>query len=103
MSGPYFDKQGWPPFVYQGVTYGLTHLDEYQIEVLDSAKVKRRISVTFSDHCLTRNPEPGDDPALLYAYSSRNPGQFCIERYQHSLNLAGYIAQTVTRNVWNLG
>lgn len=103
MSGPYFHKQSWLPFIYQGTSYTLTHLDEYQIEVTDSAKVVRRIAVTFSDHCFTRKPEPGDDPALLYPASSRNPGHFCVERYQHSLGLAGYIAQAVTHKVWHLG
>jgi hypothetical protein len=103
MSGPYFHKQSWPPFVYAGVTYGFTHLDEYQLEVTDSARVNRRIAVTFSDHCFTRNPEAGDDPALRYAHSSRDCGHFCSERYQHSLNLAAHIGQAVMRNVWHLG
>ena len=103
MSGPYFHKQSWPLFVYQGISYSLTHLDEYQIEVEDSTKIRRVIAVPFDDHCFTRNPAPGDDPALRYPESTRNPGHFCLERYQHSLNLTAHLAQVVTRNVWHLG
>ena len=34
MSGPYFQQQSWSSFAYQGNTYDLTHLDEYEVEVL---------------------------------------------------------------------
>jgi hypothetical protein len=103
MSGPFFQKQSWPPFVHQGTTYSLVHLEEYQIEVVDSQKLPRQIAVTFSDHCFTRAPEGGDDPMLHYPQSTRNVGYFCVERYQHSLNLSGYIAQATTQQVWHLG
>lgn len=33
MPGPYFQKEGWPPFVYQGATYMLDHLSEYEFTV----------------------------------------------------------------------
>lgn len=103
MSGPYFHKTSWGSYTYQGQTYDLTHLDEYQLAVEDSRKVTRPIAVTFSDHCFTREPRDGDDPALVFAPSSRNTGYFCVERYQLSLNLTGYIAQATTRTVWHLG
>jgi hypothetical protein len=103
MSEPYFQEQSWPPFIYQGVTYSFTHLDEYQVEVTDSAGVVRRIAVTFSDHCFTRNVDAvGDDPALLYPASTCNPGYFCVDRYQHSLGLRGHVAQAIDRRVWNV-
>lgn len=103
MSGPYLQKRSWPPFSYQGVVYEFTHLNEYQIEVIDSAQVQRKIAVTFSDHCFTRKPWPGDDPALLYPASTRAPGYFCAERYRRSWDLAAHIAAAVTRKVWHLG
>lgn len=100
MSGPYFQKQSWPAFVYQGVTYSLAHLDEYQVEVVDSRQVNRRIAVTFSDHCFTREPADGDDPALIYPASSRRIGHFCVERYHLSLNLAQHVAHAAEGRVW---
>lgn len=103
MSGPFFQKETWPAFVYQGTTYEFTHLNEYYVEVADSAKVMRRIAISFSDHCFTREPKPGDDPALRYAESSRNPGFFCVERYRLSLDLASHIARALGGSVWNLG
>lgn len=99
MSGPYFQKQPWPAFSYQGIIYDFGHLDEYQFDVVDSAQVTRSIAVTFSDHCFTRNPIQGDDPALRYPASTRNPGHFCVERYQHSMQLVTHIEAGVIRNV----
>jgi hypothetical protein len=60
MNGPYFQKQSWSSFTYQGDAYDLTHLDEYEVEVADSQGTKRQIAVSFSDHCFTREPEAGD-------------------------------------------
>ena len=68
MPGPYFQRR-WPSFVYWGVTYPLDHLDEYTLTVVDTGQNERRIAVTFGDHCFTRSPRPGDDPALIYAES----------------------------------
>ena len=61
-SGPYFQKQPWPPFVYQETVHDLAHLDEYQIQASDSRKVERRIAVTFSDHCFTRESNGRETP-----------------------------------------
>ena len=97
----YFQKSAWTPFVYSGTTYDLAHLDEYQFAVIDSDAQERRIAVTFSDHCFTRNPTPGDDPALFYPGCSRNPGVFSLDRYQHSLGIAGHIAYASDGKVWN--
>jgi hypothetical protein len=101
MSRAYF-QDTWPPFVYRGVTYGFDHLDEYQVEVTDSKQKTRRIAVTFSDHCFTREPLSSDDPALAYRYSSRRVGHFCTERYSHSLNLGGHIGYAIQRRVWHV-
>lgn len=100
MSGPYFQKQSWPSFVYQGQTYDLTHLVEYEVEVTDSGGATRRIASSFSDHCFTREPNGEDDPALQYLHSTRPTGYFCIERYRLSLNLVGHIAHAMQGKVW---
>jgi hypothetical protein len=100
MSGPYFQKESWPPFAYQGQTYDFTHLDEYQVEANDSTGQARRIAISFSDHCFTREPVAGDDPALRYPESTRVIGCFCVDRYQLSLNLAHHISRAVKGKVW---
>ena len=95
MSGPYFQKQSWPAFTYQGQTYDFTHLDEHEVEVNDSGGTVRRIAISFSDHCFTREPETGDDPGLRYLDSTRPTGYFCLERYQLSLGLSRHIAHAM--------
>lgn len=101
MPSPYFHKSPWQPFAYQGVTYDLTHLDEYEFSILDTDKVTRHIAVTFSDHCFTRDPEHGDDPLLIYPKCSRTPGHFCVVRYGLSLSIRKHIAVAVNGQVWN--
>ncbi len=98
----YFQRKSWPPFVYQGTTYDLSHLDEYQLSVRDSADIDRVIAVTFTDHCFTAKPEAGDDPELVYPGSSRQPGHFAFARYQLSLDLARLIEQATHGKVWNV-
>jgi hypothetical protein len=102
MSGPYFQKQSWSSFTYQGDTYDLTHLDEYEVEVVDSEGAKRKIAINFSDHCFTREPTAGDDPQLRYPLSTRATGYFCLERYQLSLGLSQHIAQAMQGKVWSI-
>jgi hypothetical protein len=102
MNGPYFQTQSWPAFVYQGQTYEFAHLNEYEIEANDSEKQTRRIAISFSDHCFTRQPEAGDDPMLRYLQSSRSPGYFCTDRYRLSLDLVQHIERATQRNVWNI-
>jgi hypothetical protein len=87
MSASYRKIHRWPPFVHKERMYDLSHLDEYCVETLDSGKVPRKISVTFSDHCFTRDYESGDDPSLIYPNSSRQSGCFCHVRYELSLGL----------------
>ncbi len=103
MSRSYFQKTSWGSFSYQGQVYDLTHLDECQIEAVDSRKVTRRIAVTFSDHCFTREPRDGDDPVLVFPGSTRHIGHFCVERYHLSLNLPAFVAQATAQRVWHLG
>ena len=102
MAGPYFQKASWPSFIYQGKTYTLGHLDEYEFTVEDTDGVERRIAVTFSDHCFTRTPAPGEDQALSYPSSDRQPGHFCFDRYPHTFGLVGFIAQAAQGRVWTV-
>lgn len=102
MPGPYFHKAGWPPFVHRGTTYDLAHLSEYEFTVEDTDKQTRTVAVTFTDHCFTREEEPGDDPALFYPGSSRQPGVFCFIRYALALKIRDHIARAAGGSVWNL-
>ena len=102
MSGPFFRHQSWPAFVYQGQSYEFAHLDEYEVKLVDSEKITRRIAISFSDHCFTREPDANDDPALRYPQSTRPTGHFCLERYYLSLNLRQHIAQAMQGKVWNI-
>lgn len=99
---PYFQRKGWSPFVYQGTTHDLSHLDEYQLTVQDSADIDRVIAVTFTDHCFTTKPKAGDDPELVYPDSSRQPGHFAFARYQLTLDLARHIKRAADGKVWNV-
>jgi hypothetical protein len=100
MSGPYFQKQSWSSFNYQGAIYDLTHLDEYEVEVTDSQGAKRKIAISFSDHCFTREPEASDDAALRFPSSTRVVGHFCVERYQLSLGIREHLAYAMQGKVW---
>ncbi len=102
MTGPYFQKASWTPFIYEGVTYPLDHLDEYIIEVADTKGNIRKIAVTFGDHCFTKDYEPGDAADLVYPDSDRRPGCFCFERYTLSLNINEHIEQATGGKVWSL-
>jgi hypothetical protein len=100
VNGPHFQRASWPAFVYQEVTYSLQHLDEYEFSVRGTDGVERCVAVSFSDHCFTRASTTGDDPALIYPTSDREPGFFCFERYRYSLGLRLHIAQAVQGTVW---
>ncbi len=102
MIGPFFQKQSWAAFTYEGQTYELTHLDEYAVEIKDSAGEVRRIAITFSDHCFTKEPVETDDPGLRYPESTRPRGNFCIERYHLSLGLPQHLAHAMRDKVWNI-
>ncbi len=103
MSGPYFQKERWPAFTYQGQLYSFEHLDEYVFSVNDSQSIDRQIVVTFEDHCFTRKWVVQDDVELIYRASSRERASFSIDRYQLSLNLRAHIKQAVSGHVWNTG
>ncbi|MGB8681682.1 MAG: hypothetical protein WCD12_02255 [Candidatus Binatus sp.] len=102
MAGPYFQKKSWPSFVYRGTTHDLIHLNEYELVVVDTGGHERRIAVTFGDHCFTRAPTPGDDPALAYRDSDRRPGNFCFVRYALTFGLRQHINDAVVGRVWNV-
>jgi hypothetical protein len=101
MARAYFSKPPWPPFVDGGTTYDLSHLNEFTFDVVDSAKVARKVIVSFSDHCFTRPPQDANDTAPVYPGCSRGDGRFCFERYALSHEIATIIREIGNENVWN--
>jgi hypothetical protein len=95
----YFQPQ-WPAFQLEERSYDLSHLDEYSFEIADSKGTQRHIIVTFEDHCFTRKLEEQDEPELRFPGCSRNPGVFCLERYEHSLRIREHIAEATRGDVW---
>ena len=97
----YFTKCTWPIFIYQEKIYDLSHLDEWHFDILDFSGEKRRLAVTYSDHCFTRKHEQNDHNDLFYPGGSRNPSIFSFERYHHSLQIAEHILRAANGKVWN--
>jgi hypothetical protein len=100
MPKPYFKNSTWSPFIYDGNSYNLSHLDEYEFSIVDTTKTKRLIGVTFSDHCFTRKPTSDDNQALAFRGSTRKPGLFCFKRYELSFGLIGHITNATNGCVW---
>lgn len=72
------------------------------LTVTDTDDVQRHIAVTFADHCFTREPVVGDDPALAYSTSERRPRHFCFDRHVLSLGLRDHINHAAAGQVWNV-
>jgi len=104
MPSPYVRGVRWSPYVHGGSTYPFDHLCDFLLEVVDSAKVRRRLVVTFSDHVFTRDARGGDDPLRSFPGSTRRPpGHFCEIRYGCSLRLREIIEHCAQGDVWHLG
>lgn len=95
--------RGWPSFMVDGQRFDLAHLNDFVLEAEDSSRAVRRMLVTFSDHCFTREPNDGLDAAPIFPGCSRGPdGRFSTERYALSLRLPDLIRATTQGVVWNM-
>jgi hypothetical protein len=103
MTKKFLIQKPWPPFIYGGKTFDLSHLNERVSYAVDSSKKKRTIIITFSDHCFTRRPKGEGDRAPPYPNCSRKDGRFCSERYELSTKLNDHIDFSSLRDVWNTG
>jgi hypothetical protein len=103
-SAKYYFQAPWPAFAWNGVTYDLSHLNEYVVEVEVDSKsgLRRCIAVTFGDHCFTRKPGAYDGTDLYYPASDRNPGCFCFVRYGCSKKIREHIAWAINGKVWTV-
>jgi hypothetical protein len=64
MATWYFQKAPWTPFIYQGATYELAHLNEYQFSVIDTDAMERCIALQ------TTNPRSSTQKAAGIPASS---------------------------------
>jgi len=70
-------RMKWKPFEYQGKIFDLSHLhpfeNVFERPATDQLPAERfQVRVSFSSHCFTRKPRPGEvaDPELLYPYDA---------------------------------
>lgn len=82
----------WTPFVYEGKTYDLSHLDAHKITYTHSAQGKADIIyefwVTYSFHCFAKDyPKqcPVEQESLMYS-APKDKRPFCFIRYELSHN-----------------
>lgn len=82
----------WTPFVHEGKTYDLSHLDAHKITYTHSAQGKDDIVyefwVTYSFHCFAKNyPEqcPIEQESLMYS-APKDKRPFCFIRHELSHN-----------------
>lgn len=89
----------WRPFCLAGQTYELTHLDKYVHTYVQPAKGdnperKYVVEISFSLHCFTRGPEPGESTKTPYAYSDAKETRiFDTRRYGLSKSLKTIVEQ----------
>lgn len=102
MTASYFPGCQWADFAFNGFVHSFAHLKEILIEAKDTAGVQRTIVVTYSDHVFTREVLPTDSHNAHFPGCSRNPGSFCVHRYNMSLELPQLIPQIPTQKVWCL-
>lgn len=73
-----------------GGVYSLDHLHYFSFDLLVPAKDGKpersyRLNITFSLHCFSRSPRPGEAIPADLAYSdSRETRIFCVDRYRQS-------------------
>jgi len=83
----------WRPFIYEGLSYDLSHLHplEYSFEQAAQGDKPARnylVQVIFSLHCFTRGAGETDDPSGALGYSdSRETRIFDFDRYEKSRQL----------------
>lgn len=97
----------WQPFHHSGVTYDLSHLHPFDLEVVQPASgadPERTYSlfVRFSLHCFSQASKPGDDLSLAYS-DNRETRTFCHIRYQLSHALPEIVRSIHTKRCNHTG
>ena len=90
----------WPPFIFDGQSYSLDHLEDRIYHVEDSKKVQRKVLVVFSDHCFTRSRAPEDDETLWWSSTTREDGTFCFDRYTLSKSIVEHLEMAFDGESW---
>lgn len=95
------------PFMYEGVTYDLSHLDSFYWNYTAKADENRqeqvyKFQVTCSMHCFTRAPLPGENiEASLWYKGQKEQRVFCFDRFKLSLKLPTIIKDMGNRTCWH--
>lgn len=104
----------WNPFLYQNITYDLTHLDEFEWELVQSAKdskpeIHYRFVIEFGLHCFTRGlnlhqKEQWEriENDLIY-FDSREKRIFDFNRYELSKKLPEITKEISQKNCFHTG
>ena len=99
----------WRPFIYQGVTYDLSHLHPQLIEVVQAAAGDKsakiyHVQLIYSLHTFTRGVKEGETPDkdLLYC-DMRECRIFDFQRYALSARLPGIVAALHVRKCYHSG
>jgi hypothetical protein len=99
----------WINFNYQGEVYDLSHLNSFEWSFTAAEGDKRpertyRLYVTFSSHCFTRNPQPGEQIAedLLF-HTKKESRVFCFDRHEYSFTLPDIVKCLDERQCWKTG
>ena len=93
------DQQAhWKPFIKDGVTYDLSHLDAHWVEFVQPAKGDRpeqvyKFIVSYSYHCFTKDysHQTEIEKQQLNYKTQKDSRPFCIKRYELSKYLPDLI------------
>ncbi len=88
----------WSEFIYQGRSFSLLHLDQFDHIFLLSDSSSHSVTVRFSHHCFTEHPNPADDPNLLFVIA-KEQRTFDFKRWQLSQYLPDIIKSLETRHI----
>lgn len=99
----------WEPFVFEGVTYDLSHLHPFEMTIIqastkDKPERQYQIQVFFSLHCFTKNKKGQEqiDADLLYR-DNREVRIFDFDRYELSKHLKGIIGGVGQKKCFHTG
>jgi hypothetical protein len=91
----------WKSRKIQGVTYSLTHLDPFVINVTPKGQgaPTYKVNVNFGSHVFTRSLEPGDTPDF-HVRDGRDIRCFCLDRHAFSLRLPALIRERASKKAY---
>jgi hypothetical protein len=91
----------WRKKTIRGVTYDLSHLNPFLLDVLPGDKKAKayKVAVSFDLHTFTRERLPADTPDLFMGQNG-DPRSFCFQRYDCSQYLPDLIRRAAAGKVY---